>query len=50
MEVSEESIRLNHPILPMPKFDLKSSYNMSSTNVGQSVDITNNMIILVIIY
>jgi hypothetical protein len=45
MEVSEESIRLNHPIPPMPKFDLKSSSNMSSTNASQSVDIYNNLII-----
>jgi chaperonin cofactor prefoldin len=26
-EVSEESIRLNHPLPPLPKFDLKSSNN-----------------------
>jgi hypothetical protein len=27
--VSEESIRINHPLPPLPKFDLKSNYNPS---------------------
>jgi len=31
MEFTEESIRINHPIPPLPKFDLKNNY----TGIGK---------------
>jgi hypothetical protein len=40
MEVSEESIRINHPIPPLPKIDLKSSINNTSiaaSSLDQSI-------------
>ena len=46
MECSPESIRLNHPLPPLPKFDLKSEEQMmgtmsnitaSSTNMGSNI-------------
>jgi epidermal growth factor receptor substrate 15 len=40
MEVSEDSIRLNHPLPPMPKFDLKSSSQSTNTS---SMTISNNV-------
>ena len=46
LEFSEESIRLNHPIPPLPKFDLKNINNSinknSDVNVSQSSNISPN--------
>ena len=52
MECSPESIRLNHPLPPLPKFDLKSEEQMmssmsnitaSSTNMGTNIQNQMNM-------
>lgn len=41
MEVSEDSIRLNHPLPPMPKFDLKSSSQSTTTSSMSMGNVTN---------
>jgi hypothetical protein len=41
MEVSEDSIRLNHPLPPMPKFDLKSSSQSTTTSSMGMGNLTN---------
>jgi hypothetical protein len=54
MEVSEESIRLNNPIPPLPKFDLKnhpdkknSNSNLTSGNFNISTDVGNKNISII---
>lgn len=43
MEVSEESIRINHPIPPLPKIDLKSP-NINTTSITSSVSLDHSSI------
>ena len=48
MECSAESIKLNHPIPPLPKFDLKSdvssiSLSLNSVKINQNNNNNNNM-------
>jgi len=43
MEVSEESIRINHPIPPLPRIDLKSSNN-NSTSLTSSIYLDQSQI------
>jgi len=47
-EVSEESIRLNHPIPPLPKIDLKSPNPPSNLSASVSMDqsMTSNLSII----
>jgi hypothetical protein len=45
MECSEDSIRLNHPLPPMPRFDLKNSSSLNSSSIlDQSVNLDNSQI------
>lgn len=44
MEVSEESIRLNHPLPPLPKFDLKNSQpnpDQSSQSINPNMSVSS---------
>lgn len=44
MEVSEESIRLNHPIPPLPKIDLKNPNSVSiSSSISLDQSISSNL-------
>lgn len=42
LEVSEESVKLNHPIPPLPKIDLKSP-NPASSNLSSSVSLDQSI-------
>lgn len=44
LEVSEESIRLNHPIPPLPKIDLKSP-NPPVQNLSSSISLEHSVIV-----